>query len=157
MWVLPEDLSSIMDSLIRHAHITGTSERVLRYLDRPIKKDGSFDPRSKDEVVTRINRFSDGVRIRHWLDNNSVKAYNEKNGLRFETTINKPDKFRVYRHKQGQSPDEKKSRLPLRKGVADVVLRARVSNEVNERFMKDIATLGDQNPVHEIIDEITRA
>jgi hypothetical protein len=34
-------------------------ERVLRYLDRPIKKDGSFDPHSKDEVVTRINRFSD--------------------------------------------------------------------------------------------------
>ena len=153
----PEDLSSIMDSLIRHAHMTGTSARVLRYLDRPIKKDGSFDPRSKDEVVTRINRFSDGVRIRHWVDNNSVKTYNEKNVLRVETTINKPDKFRVHRHKQGQSPDEKKSRLPMRKGVADVALRARVSNEVNERFMKDLATLADQNPVHEIIDEITRA
>ncbi len=153
----PEDLSSIMDSLIRHAHMTGTSTRVLRYLDRPIKKDGSPDPRSNDEVITRINRFNDGVRIRHWVDNNSVKAYNEKNVLRIEMTMNKPDKFRVHRHKQGQSPDEKKSRLPLRKGVADVALRARVSSEVNERFMKDIATLGDQSPVHEIIDGITRA
>ncbi len=145
----PEDLSSIMDSLIRHAHMTGTSERVLRYLDRPIKKDGSFDPRSKDEVVTRSNRFNDGVRIRHWVDDNSVKTYNKKNVLRVETTINKPDKFRVHRHKQGQLPDEKKSRLSLRKGVADVALRARVS--------KDLATLGDHTPVHEMIDEITRA
>jgi hypothetical protein len=146
-----------MDSLIRHAHMTGTSTRVLRYLDRPITKDGSPDLRSNDEVMTRINRFNDGVRIRHWVDNNSVKAYNEKNVLRIEMTMNKPDKFRVHRHKQGQSADEKKSRLPLRKGVADVALRARVSSEVNERFMKDIATLSNQSPVHEIIDGITRA
>jgi hypothetical protein len=119
--------------------------------------DGSPDFRSKDEVVTRINRFNDGVRIRHWVDNNSVKAYNEKNVLRTEMTMNNPGKFRIHRHKQGQSPDEKKSRLSLRKGVADVALRARVSKEVNDRFMKDIATLGDQTPVHEIIDVITRA
>ena len=151
----PEDLSSIMDSLIRHAHMTGTSTRVLRYLDRPIKTDGSPDFRSKDEVVTRINRFNDGVRIRHWVDNNSVKVYNEKNVLRTEMTMNSPEKFRGHRHKQGQSPDEKKSRLPLRKGVADVALRAKVSSEVNDRFMKDIATLGDQTPAREIIDKIT--
>lgn len=152
----PEDLSSIMDSLIRHAHMTGTSTRVLRYLDRPIKMDGSPDFRSKDEVVTRINRFNDGVRLRHWVDHNSVKVYNEKNVLRTEMTMNSPEKFRVHRHKQGQSPDEKKSRLPLRKGVADVALRAKVSSEVNDRFMKDIATLGDQTPAHEIIDKITQ-
>jgi hypothetical protein len=151
----PEDLSSIMDSLIRHAHMTGTSTRVLRYLDRPVKMDGSPDLRSKDEVITRINRFNDGLRIRHWVDNNSVKAYNEQNVLRIEMTMNKPEKFRVHRQKQNPSLDEKKSRLPLRKGVSDVVLRARVSNEINQRFMKDIATLNDKTPAYEVIDKIT--
>ena len=32
----PKELNPIMDSLLRHALMTGTSIRVLRYLDRPI-------------------------------------------------------------------------------------------------------------------------
>ena len=64
--------------------------------------------------------------------------------------------FRVYRHKQGQSPTEEKTLLPIRKGVSDIPLRAKVSQDVNERFMKDLATLNDDTPVRELIDEITR-
>ncbi len=32
----PGKLAGIMDSLLHHAHITGTSTAVLRYLDRPL-------------------------------------------------------------------------------------------------------------------------
>lgn len=78
-----------------------------------------------------------------------------QNVLRIEMTMNKPEKFRVHRQKQNPSLDEKKSRLPLRKGVSDVVLRARVSNEINQRFMKDIATLNDKTPAYEVINKIT--
>jgi hypothetical protein len=35
-------------------------------------------------------------------------------------TMNRPDKFRVYRNKQGEPPSEPKKRLTLRKGVADI-------------------------------------
>jgi len=111
----PRDLDSIMDSLLRHAHMTGTSARVLRYLDRPLTIADKPFARSKDEVSTRLTDFNDGIRLRHWVDNNSVKVYNEQNVLRVETTINNPGKFRVFRRKQGQSSDEPKSRLPLRK------------------------------------------
>jgi hypothetical protein len=128
----------------------------LRYLDRPLTKAGKPYIRSMDEVLTRVTDFNDGIRIRHWVDKNSVKVYNEQNVLRVETTINDPGKFRVFRHKQGQSTDEPKQRLALRKGVMDIPLRATVSQEVNNRFMDDLATLHDQSPARGLIDEITR-
>lgn len=151
----PFSLNPIMDSLLRHAHMTGTSTRVLRYLDRPLTNAGRPYARSRDEVVTRIMDFNDGIRVRHWVDHNSVKVYNEQNVLRVETTINNPGKFRVFRHKQGQSSDDVKSRLPLRKGVMDIPLRAKVSQEVNDRFIGDLAMLRDDSPVQELIDQIS--
>lgn len=105
--------------------------------------------------MTRVSDFNDGIRLRHWVDKNSVKVYNEQNVLRVETTINNPNKFRVFRHKQRQFRDEPKSRLPLRKGVADIPLCAVVSREVNNRFMGDLSTLGDDSPTRELIDEVT--
>lgn len=152
----PSALNPMMDSLLRHAHMTGTSMRVLRYLDRPLTIAGKPYARSTDNVMTRITDFNDGMRIRHWVDNNSVKLYNERNVLRIETTINDPGKFRVFRHKQGQSSEEPKSRLPLRKGVVDIPLRAKISQEVNNRFMNDLSMLRDDSPVYELIEEISR-
>ncbi len=151
----PDSLKSIMDSLLRHAHIIGTSRRVLRYLDRPVTKSGKPYASSNDSVMTRITGFHDGLRLRHWVDMNSVKKYNEQNVLRIETTINDPAKFKVYRHKQGQNQDEPKQRLPMRKGVMDTPLRAFVSQEVNNRFMDDLTIFEEKSPVREIIDGLT--
>ena len=150
----PDKLTSIMDSLLRHAHMTGTSSRVLRYLDRPLTKADKPYANSNTDVITRVGEFNDGLRIRHWTDKNSVKLYNEQNVLRIETTINDPGKFKVFRHKQGQSSDEPKQRLPLRKGVMDIPLRAIISQDVNNRFSDDLATLHDKLPVGKYIEDI---
>jgi hypothetical protein len=150
----PGSLKPIMDSLIRHAHITGTSTRVLRYMDRPLRLNGKPYRNFNDDISTRVMDFSDGIRLKHWCASNSVKVYNEQNVLRLETTINKPEKFKVFRHKQGQSQAEKKSRRPIRKGVADIALRAKVSQEVNERFASDLSTLHDATPVREVFGDI---
>lgn len=147
-------LNSIMDSLLRHAHITGTSSRVLRYLDRPVTKSGRPHTRSKDTVVTRITDFNDGIRLRHWVDGNSVKIYNEQNNLRVETTINNPGKFKVFRHKQGQDENEAKQRLPMRKGVMDTPLRASISQDVNNRFIEDLVTLKEKTPIRDLMDDL---
>ena len=149
-------LKSIMDSLLRYAHIAGTSCRVLRYLDRPITKSGRPDSRAQDTVVTRITDFNDGVRLRHWVDHNSVKIYNEQNNLRVETTINDPGKFKVFRHKQGQDKKETKQRLPMRKGVMDIPLRAAVSQDVNNRLMNDLSFLKEETPLCNIMDELIK-
>lgn len=151
----PASLNSIMESLLRHAHITGTSTRVLRYLDRPVTKSGRPHAKAMDTVVTRITDFNDGIRLRHWVDKNSVKIYNEQNVLRVETTINDPGKFKVFRHKQGQDANEPKQRLPMRKGVMDTPLRASVSQDVNNRFMDDLATMQEKTPVRDLMNDLT--
>jgi len=149
-------LKSIMDSLLRYAHIAGTSCRILRYLDRPVTKSGRPDNRAQDTVVTRITDFNDGIRLRHWVDHNSVKIYNEQNNLRVETTINDPGKFKVFRHKQGQDKNETKQRLPMRKGVMDTPLRAAVSQDVNNRLMDDLSLLKEETPLCNIIDDLIK-
>jgi hypothetical protein len=95
------------------------------------------------------------VRIRHWVDKNSVKLYNEQNNIRAETTINDPGKFQVFRHKQGQDENEPKQRMPMRKGVMDIPLRASISQDVNNRLMDDLATLEDKTPIRNFMDELT--
>ncbi len=50
----------------------------------------------------------------------------EQNVLRIETTINMPKMFQVYRRAQGQPRNARKKLRPLRKGVADIPLRAQI-------------------------------
>lgn len=150
----PAAIQPVTDSLLRHAFITATGPRVLRYLDRPLKLDGEPRANLSDDVLSRLLRFGEGLRVRHWAGGNSVKCYNESNVLRVETTVNDPGKFRVHRHAQGQAVSEPKSLRPLRKGIADVAMRAQVSSEVNRRFVKNLAAAADRRPLGELFDGI---
>jgi len=152
----PGDIAPIADSLLRHAFMTGTGERVLRYLDRPLKLDGTPRANMPHEVTSRLLDFHDGVRVRHWVDTNSVKGYNELNVFRAEMTMNQPDMFRVYRHTQGQEHRTSKSLLPLRKGVADIVVRTQVSQRINERFMDNLAAARCETPVRDLVDAVVK-
>ena len=143
-----------MNDLLRYAFLTGNAERILRYLGAPVRPDGQPHPLTKPEVLSRVQAWHDGARIRHWVDNNSVKLYNEQNVVRIEMTINRPDRFKVFRFKEGQQQDKPKQRLPLRKGTADLPLRAKVSADVNQRFMAQLATFTDTAPVAEVFADI---
>jgi len=151
------DLDSTMTALLRHALMTGTSTRVLRYMGQAVTAAGRPHAASNHTVQSRVLDFHEGVRLRHWVDQNSVKVYNEHNVLRIETTINNPGAFSVYRRAQGQKPSAKKARRPLRKGVADIPLRAQVAQEINTRFMDHLAELSDQTPVRELLAPLTRS
>ena len=153
----PQDIAPIADSLLRHAFMTGTGERVLRYLDRPLKKDGTPRANMNHEVSSRLLDFHDGVRVRHWVDTNSVKGYNELNVFRAEMTMNQPGMFRVHRHTQGQEHSAPKRLLPLRKGVADIVLRTQVSQAVNERFLDNLAAAQCETPVRDLLDAVVKS
>lgn len=149
----PAVVNALIDRLISHALITGNGERVLRYLGRPVCADGQPHPLANPEVQSRVEKWSDGARIRHWVDQNSVKLYNEQNVLRVEMTMNNPRAYKVYRLAEGQL-DGPKRRLPLRKGVADIILRTQVADDVNHRFMAQMATLKDTTPVRDLLQEI---
>jgi hypothetical protein len=153
----PAEMTATVASLLRHAWITGNSANVLRYMGRPLTAAGKPYANSNNEVMSRVLDFHDGLRVRHWVDHNSVKAYNEQNVLRIKTTINMPDLFRVYRRAQGQPHTARKKLRPLRKGVADIPLRAQVSQEVNNRLMDQLSTFSDTTPVIDLLAPYLRA
>jgi len=151
----PQALSPFMDNFLRHALVTGTSDRVLKYMGCPVKKDGQPHPLSNPELLTRVNLWYDGMRIRHWVDQNSVKFYNEQNVLRFEMTMNNPRKYRVHRHTEGQDKSEPKKLLPMRKGLADINVRVKVSNDRINCFTEHIATASDKTPIGKLLGDIS--
>jgi hypothetical protein len=153
----PAELTATTASLLRHAWITGNSDNVLRYLGRPLTVAGKPHPSSTHEVMSRVLDFHDGLRVRHGVDHNSVKVYNEQNLLRIETTINMPDMFRVYRRAQGQPHTAPKKLRPLRKGVADIPLRAQLSQDVNNRLMDELSTFSDHTPLVDLLTPYLRA
>jgi hypothetical protein len=152
----PKDIAPIADALLRHAFMTGTGERVLRYLDRPLKLDGAPRADMPHEVTSRLLDFHDGLRVRHWVDTNSVKAYNELNVFRVEMTMNQPGMFRVHRHTQGELRTNPKRLLPLRKGVADIAIRSRVSQDINDRFMNNLAAAQCETPIRDLFDGVVK-
>ncbi len=59
--------------------------------------------------------------------------------------------FKVWRRAQRQAPNARKKLRPLRKGVADIPLRAQVSQEVNDRFMEELAAFSNKTPLSDLL------
>jgi hypothetical protein len=148
-------LDEVMNALVRHAFIGGHPERLLRYFGHPVKKNGQPRKDFGGSLKTGILEAKEGYRIRHWLDRNSVKMYNELNVLRIESTVNDPGAFRAYRRKQGSGKDAPKLLLPLRKGVADTTLRAEACQGVNDRFADHVATTRSTLPLQSVLASFT--
>jgi hypothetical protein len=70
---------------------------VLRFLGKRVPAhgvNGNFD----GQLNSTLKQRPEGVCIKHYAEGNAIKLY-EKQGsvLRAETTINRPEVFRVYR------------------------------------------------------------
>lgn len=150
------DLDDVMNAVVRHAFIGGHPERLLRYFGHSVKKNGQPRRDFNGSLKTTILKPDEGIRIRHWLGSNSVKMYNESNVLRIESTVNNPRAFRAHRRKQGASKNAAKQLLPLRKGVADTTLRARVSQGINDRFADHVATTRSSLPFQSVLETVTK-
>jgi len=151
----PQVLSSHMNQLLRHAFITGTSDRVLRYMGRPVRANGQPHWAADPELISRVGLWYDGARIRHWVDKNSLKMYNEQNVLRFEFTMNDPTRFRIHRTVEGSDSDKKKF-LPMRKGIADINVRTQISSSRINSFTEQIATFEEDISVGEILSKVNK-
>jgi hypothetical protein len=151
----PQTLQNQMDHLLRHAFITGTGDRVLRYFGRPVKDNGQPNRNTDTDLCSRLKLWYGGGRIKHWVFNNSLKCYNEQNVLRFECTINEPKKFKVFRTVSGDDSGEKK-RLDMRKGIADINVRSQISSSCIKNFTEQVATLEDDSTVAEIISKVAK-
>jgi len=147
-------LADVSQRMMQYAFATGDSAKLIRFFNRPgmIGKSGAIRNSATPKLQTKMKEYPDGMRLRHWFNGNSIKMYTEFNVLRFETTINQPDDFRVYRHKQAADKQGPKELLPLRKGVADMAPRAEISRRINSAYMDHVAAANDdENKLHDIL------
>jgi hypothetical protein len=148
------ELAALYPRLLRHSitHHDGVS--VLRFLGRKVRRDGTPRGDFNGEVVSDLIERPEGVRIKHRLNQNSVKMYDKHNTLRFETTINNPRDFKVFRPKEGH-PERKFQWQELRKGVADIHRRAMISQASNERFADaQAAAIEDSVPLGKLAEAL---
>jgi len=151
----PQVLNIHMGQLLRYAFLTGNGERVLRYFGHPVRPNGQPHWAADPELLTRMNQWYDGSRIRHWVDKNSLKFYNEFNVLRFEFTMNDPTKFRIRRTTEGSDCEEKKL-LPMRKGIADITVRTKICSDRIKNLTEHVATLEEDVSVAEVLAKVTQ-
>ena len=149
------DVQRLYPQWLRHAVMNYASTDVFRFLGRKLTPDGKIWTRFQGEIHSSLSRRQEGVRLKHWVDRNSIKMYDCAQVLRIETTLNHPNDFKVYRPKQG-GPEEDKEWRPLRKGVADLFRRAEVSQAANERYATAAAAVKDTTPLKEWAEPLCR-
>jgi hypothetical protein len=143
----PQALADIYPALIDHAIKQFHSEDVLRFLGRKHRS-------CNGEVKSDLQRRFEGVRIKHWVAENSIKMYDKQGSvLRIETTINNPKRFRVRRRVGHQGPMKW---LPLRKGIADIRRRVEISRAANERYLEALAVVGEPTPSYKLLDRVSQ-
>jgi hypothetical protein len=153
-------VAGIYPALVRHAVDHFKSPDVLRFLGRTERQVW------KTEVVSSFRERHEGVRVKHWLNGNSVKMYDKAGSiLRIETTIGNPKDFCVLRPRR---EDERGERLDatagaqlvwrnMRKSVADLHRRAVLSQRSNERYLDALSVVEDTTPCSRIFDSFARS
>jgi hypothetical protein len=134
----------------RYAFEQFDSTQVLRFLGRS----GRLSAGTTVDVHSDVQAVEESVRLKHWLNGNSVKMYDHGNVLRVETTINQPKEFRSYRAAVGDPEGAKQWRV-LQRGVADTHRRAEVSQAANERYLGSLAAVAATTTVGELTQRWT--
>lgn len=143
-------LQEIYPDLVQHALLHFGCQHVLRFLGRRTRR--GFVGKARSEYHQR----AEGICIKHWIDENSIKMYNKAGSiLRVETTINNPRRFYVRRwvNRKGQRC---LIWAQLRKGVVDLPRRAQLSAAANQRYLQALALVNPPQPVSRILDPVSR-
>jgi hypothetical protein len=153
-------LKRLYPRFIQHGMSTLASTDVLRFLGKPLTPQGNVPHAFAGEVTTDVKERPEGVRIKHRCKQNALKVYDKAHTptgsvLRVETTLNDPTDLKVYRPKEGGTPEELAWR-PLRKGVADLYRRAQVCQKANERYLEALASVDTTQTLAELTAPITR-
>jgi hypothetical protein len=148
-------LLEVYPRLLRYAVTTFSAVDVLRFLGQPVPASGQVPHHCRHEISSNIKERLEGVRIKHWLNGNSLKLYDKGSVLRVETLIRDPGDFKVYRAAEGD-PEGPKDWRPLRKGVADLQRRAEVSQAANGRYLGALTALQDVTPLRQLVEPLCR-
>jgi len=141
------ELEKVYPSLVRHAIDQFDCYNVLRFLGKRVPA------RCRSEVRSHLGQGPDGVRVKHWVEENSIKMYDKKGSvLRVETTINNTRRFKVRRrNREGQW-----GWVPLRKGIVDFRRNMRICHAANARYLNALAAITEPRPSCELLDPLSR-
>jgi hypothetical protein len=148
-------LQAIYPQLIRYAVNTFDAVAVLRFLGQPIPASGKVPHRRRSEVHTNLKERVEGIRLKHWLNRNSVKIYDKNSVLRPECTLCEPGDFKVYRTTEAD-PEGPLEWRTLRKGIVDLHHRAKISQAVNERYLEALSAVHDTIPMRQLVEPLCR-
>ena len=148
-------LDAVYPRLLRYAINTFTAVDVLRFLGQPVPASGQVPHHRRHEVSSNVKERREGIRLKHWLNGNSVKIYDKTSVLRVETLIRDPQDFKVYRAAAG-APEGPKAWRPLRRGVADLPRRAEVGQAANERYLTALTAVQDSTPLRQLAEPLCR-
>jgi hypothetical protein len=155
MFRSPRALAELYPHLIRHGMQNLGCEQVMRFLGQKVPATGCINGNFTGEVVSDLKRRPEGIRLKHYVNGNSVKMYDKQGSvLRIETTIIQPRDFKVFRGTE-EKPQAKQWRQ-LRKGVADLQRRAEVSQASNERYATALSAAYCSKPLKELAEGVCR-
>jgi hypothetical protein len=149
------DLLALFPRMVRHAITTFGAADILRFLGHKLRNDHQLPGWFGGDVESNLKEREEGVRIKHWLNRNSLKLYDKGSVLRPECTISNPHDFRVFRPKEGD-PEGEKSWRPMRYGVADLYRRAQVCQAANGRYLDALAAVPDTTPLRVLVEPLCR-
>jgi hypothetical protein len=154
------ELRRLFPLLVEHGMTSFSSADVMKFLGHKVPLNGEVNGNFQGEVCTDMKRRALGVRVKHRVDQNSVKMYDKAHTmggsvLRVEMTMNNAKVYRVYRSAEGE-PDQKKEWRPMRRGLADLHRRGEVSQQVNERYLDALASVDESVRLHEILAPVEK-
>jgi hypothetical protein len=144
------ELQRLYPALIRHGMESFASPEVMRFLGK-LPPSGCLHGKFAGEVSSDYRKRVEGVRLKHRVNDNSVKMYDKGVVLRVETTLNDMRDLRAPRVVDG-----KVVYRPMRKGVADIKRRAQVSQASNERYLEALAAVTMPTPLKTLTDQLSR-
>lgn len=148
-------LEKVYPQLLRYAVLTFGTADVLRFFGQPVPCTGKVPHRCRHEVSTNVRERVEGVRLKHWFNNNSLKLYDKGSVLRAECMLRQPRYFQVYRATEG-NPEGPRDWRPLRHGIADLQGRAEVCQAANERYLEALAAVHLTVPLRELAEPLCR-
>jgi len=156
----PAVLKRLYPLLMHHAVTTFGSPEVMRFLGHKLPSHGGVNGNFQGEVRSDLGKRQEGIRVKHSVNGNSVKAYGktlraEGSVFRVETTVNQAGEFKVYRRKEGDKTGPKAWR-EMRRGIADLPRRARVSQQCNERYLGALSSVEASQRLEEVAERVER-
>ena len=152
MFKSPAPLAALYPSLTRQAIGSFGSPSVMRFLGRPVPGSGQVNGNFQGEVLSEYKRRPEGVCVKHRVNDNSIKMYDKAGSvLRVETTLNNVRDLKAPRRVKGKTVYR-----PMRKGVADMPRRARVSAASNGRYLEALAAVETPTPLKTLTDRLSR-